>query len=135
MSFRLYCVFRLGSLVIQLKTCRLADVEEVTKEFAAKLAMVPVPPPGLLHLVCVAVTLSAFSFLSRSRIVPVSLAKIMSVLQSFSLRPLSIILPSQEDKDHPVIDLDLHLPFLCFKPLQLLQVSHTASVIDHYSSL
>lgn len=48
----------------------------------------------------------------------------MSVLQSFTLRPLSIILPAQEDKDHPAIDLDLHLPFFCFKPLQLLQVSH-----------
>lgn len=54
MSPPLLC-FCLASLLIQLKTCRLADVEEVVKEFAAKLAMVPIPPPGLLHLVCVAV--------------------------------------------------------------------------------
>lgn len=44
------------------------------------------------------------------------------VLQSFTLRPLDIVLPSQEDKDRPAIDLDLHLPFFCFKPQQLLQV-------------
>lgn len=42
----------------------------------------------------------------------------------FTIRPLTIILPSREDKDHPVIDLDLHLPFLCFRPQQLLQVPH-----------
>ncbi|XP_029359761.1 DENN domain-containing protein 3-like isoform X2 [Echeneis naucrates] len=40
----------------------------------------------------------------------------------FTLRPLTIVLPSSEDKDQPAIDLDLHLPFLCFRPQQLLQV-------------
>lgn len=45
----------LCSLLIQLKTCRLAEVEERVKEFAAKLALVPIPPPGQLHLVRVAV--------------------------------------------------------------------------------
>lgn len=40
----------------------------------------------------------------------------------FTLRPLTIVLPSREDKDHPAIDLDLHLPFFCFRPQQLLQV-------------
>ncbi|XP_075905416.1 DENN domain-containing protein 3-like [Nelusetta ayraudi] len=81
----------LSCLLLQLKSCRLADVEERVKEFAAKLALVPIPPPGQLHV-------------------------------SFTLRPLDIVLPSQEDKDHPAVDLDLHLPFFCFKPQQLLQV-------------
>lgn len=38
------------------------------------------------------------------------------------------MLPPREDKDHPAIDLDLHLPFLCFKPHQLLQVLLTFNV-------
>lgn len=45
------------------------------------------------------------------------------VLQMFDLHPLTIVLPSKEDKDHPLVDLDLHLPLLCFRPRQLLQVS------------
>ncbi|XP_071324269.1 DENN domain-containing protein 3-like isoform X1 [Trachinotus anak] len=81
----------LSCLLVQLRTCRLSDMEERVKEFAAKLTLVPVPPPGQLHLM-------------------------------FTLRPLTIVLPSSEDKDHPAIDLDLHLPFLCFRPQQLLQV-------------
>uniref|UniRef100_A0A4W6DXT0 DENN domain containing 3 n=1 Tax=Lates calcarifer TaxID=8187 RepID=A0A4W6DXT0_LATCA len=83
----------LSCLLIQLRTCRLSDMEERVKEFAAKLTLVPIPPPGQLHLVCM-----------------------------FTLRPLTIVVPSREDKDHPAIDLDLHLPFLCFRPQQLLQV-------------
>nr|XP_046255892.1 DENN domain-containing protein 3-like isoform X2 [Scatophagus argus] len=66
-------------------------MEERVKEFAAKLALVPVPPPGQLHLM-------------------------------FALHPLTIVLPSREDKDCPPIDFDLHLPFFCFRPQQLLQV-------------
>ncbi|TKS82005.1 DENN domain-containing protein 3 [Collichthys lucidus] len=81
----------LSCLLIQLRTCRLSDMEERVKEFAAKLALVPIPPPGQLHLM-------------------------------FTLCPLTIVLPSQEDKDHPAIDLDLHLPFFCFRPQQLLRV-------------
>uniref|UniRef100_A0A3Q0SBF3 DENN domain containing 3 n=1 Tax=Amphilophus citrinellus TaxID=61819 RepID=A0A3Q0SBF3_AMPCI len=81
----------LSCLLIQLRTCRLSDMKERVKEFAAKLTLVPIPPPGQLHLM-------------------------------FTIRPLTIILPSREDKDHPLIDLDLHLPFLCFRPQQLLQV-------------
>ncbi|XP_031154979.1 DENN domain-containing protein 3-like isoform X2 [Sander lucioperca] len=81
----------LSCLLIQLRTCCLSDMEETVKEFAAKLALVPIPPPGQLHLM-------------------------------FTLRPLTIVLPSREDKDHPAIDLDLHLPFICFRPQQLLQV-------------
>lgn len=47
------CVF--VSLSIQLRSCRLSDMEETVKEFVAKLALVPIPPPGQLHLVCVCV--------------------------------------------------------------------------------
>lgn len=54
--------FCLCSLLLQLKSCRLADVEERVKEFAAKLALVPIPPPGQLHLVGVAFRPSALSF-------------------------------------------------------------------------
>lgn len=45
--------FFLYSLLIQLRTCRLSDMEERVKEFAARLTLVPVPPPGQLHMVCV----------------------------------------------------------------------------------
>uniref|UniRef100_A0A4W4GIY8 UDENN domain-containing protein n=1 Tax=Electrophorus electricus TaxID=8005 RepID=A0A4W4GIY8_ELEEL len=85
------CSLFLCSLLGQLKTCRMADFDERVKEFAAKLSLVPVPPPGPLHVM-------------------------------FTLRPLTIVLPSREDKDHPVVDLDLHLPFLCFRPRTLLQI-------------
>lgn len=44
--------------------------------------------------------------------------------QVFTLRPLTIVLPSREDKNHPIIDLDLHLPLFCFKSRELLQVSN-----------
>uniref|UniRef100_A0A8K9UU82 DENN domain-containing protein 3 n=1 Tax=Oncorhynchus mykiss TaxID=8022 RepID=A0A8K9UU82_ONCMY len=40
----------------------------------------------------------------------------------FNLRPLMIVLPSREDKEHPAVDLDLHLPFLCFRSKQILQI-------------
>ncbi|XP_063041761.1 DENN domain-containing protein 3 isoform X2 [Engraulis encrasicolus] len=81
----------LSCLLIQLRTCRMSDFEERVKEFTAKLALVPIPPPGQLHVV-------------------------------FSLRPLQIFLPSREDKERPAVDLDLHLPFLCFRPQQLLEI-------------
>uniref|UniRef100_A0A3Q1EI06 DENN domain containing 3 n=1 Tax=Acanthochromis polyacanthus TaxID=80966 RepID=A0A3Q1EI06_9TELE len=81
----------LSCLLIRLKTCRLSDMEGRVKEFAAKLTLVPVPPPGQLHLM-------------------------------FELRPLTVILPAKADKDLPAVDLDLHLPFLCLRPQQLLQV-------------
>uniref|UniRef100_A0A8C9RNE3 DENN domain-containing protein 3 n=1 Tax=Scleropages formosus TaxID=113540 RepID=A0A8C9RNE3_SCLFO len=81
----------LSCLMLQLRACRWMDWRGMVKEFAAKLALVPLPPPGHLHLV-------------------------------FNLRPLLIVLPSKEDKEQPAVDLDLHLPFLCFKPRQLLQV-------------
>ncbi|CAN9514261.1 unnamed protein product [Ophioblennius macclurei] len=81
----------LSCLLIQLKVCRLSDMEERVREFAAKLTLVPIPPPGQLHLM-------------------------------FTLHPLTITLPSSEDKNQPALDLDLHLPFICFKPQQLLLI-------------
>uniref|UniRef100_A0A8C2J3P0 DENN domain-containing protein 3 n=1 Tax=Cyprinus carpio TaxID=7962 RepID=A0A8C2J3P0_CYPCA len=81
----------LSGFLLQLKTSRLFDFEEQVKEFSAKLALVPIPPPGPLHVV-------------------------------FNLRPFQIELPSQLDVDRPVMDLDLHLPFLCFKPKQILSI-------------
>ncbi|XP_024122822.1 DENN domain-containing protein 3 [Oryzias melastigma] len=81
----------LSCLLIELRSCRLSDVKEKVKDFAAKLSLVPIPPPGHLHLM-------------------------------FSLSPLTITLPSRLDNNQPVIDLDLHLPFLCFRPQTLLQV-------------
>ncbi|XP_073677609.1 DENN domain-containing protein 3-like [Garra rufa] len=80
----------LSSLLLQLKTPRMCEFEEQVKEFSAKLALVPIPPPGPLHVV-------------------------------FNLRPFLIELPSRLDVDRPVLDLDLHLPFLCFKPKHILQ--------------
>uniref|UniRef100_A0A8C7RXI8 DENN domain-containing protein 3 n=1 Tax=Oncorhynchus mykiss TaxID=8022 RepID=A0A8C7RXI8_ONCMY len=79
----------LSCLLAQLRASRLS--EERVKEFAAKLSLVPIPPPGQLHVV-------------------------------FNLRPLMIVLPSREDKEHPAVDLDLHLPFLCFRSKQILQI-------------
>ncbi|KAM4631110.1 DENN domain-containing protein 3 [Polymixia lowei] len=81
----------LSCLLVQLRPGRQADFEETVKEFSAKLSLVPIPPPGQLHV-------------------------------SFSLRPLQVVLPSREDQDRPVIDIDLHLPFLCFTHTTLLQV-------------
>uniref|UniRef100_A0A8C0YIU2 DENN domain-containing protein 3 n=1 Tax=Cyprinus carpio carpio TaxID=630221 RepID=A0A8C0YIU2_CYPCA len=81
----------LSSFLLQLKTSRMCEFEEQVKEFSAKLALVPIPPPGPLHVV-------------------------------FNLRPFQIELPSRLDVDRPVMDLDLHLPFLCFKPEQILEI-------------
>ncbi|XP_008329742.1 DENN domain-containing protein 3 [Cynoglossus semilaevis] len=81
----------LSCLLVQLRPARHADFEETIKEFSAKLSLVPLPPPGQLHV-------------------------------SFSLRPLQVVLPSRDDPDSPVIDIDLHLPFLCFTHTGLLQV-------------
>ncbi|XP_037236442.1 DENN domain-containing protein 3 [Falco rusticolus] len=81
----------LSCLLVQLQPFKDLDVEEHLKEFAAKLFLIPSPPPGPLHLV-------------------------------FNMKPLQIIIPSREDPDSPIIDLDLHLPLLCFKPKQVLQI-------------
>ncbi|XP_068603240.1 DENN domain-containing protein 3-like [Brachionichthys hirsutus] len=81
----------LSCLLVQLRPARQADIEETIKEFSAKLSLVPLPPPGQLHV-------------------------------SFNLRPLQVVLPPRADQDRPVVDLDLHLPFLCFSHATLLQV-------------
>ncbi|KAM4601561.1 DENN domain-containing protein 3-like [Polymixia lowei] len=43
----------LSCLLVQLRTCRFSDLEERVREFAAKLALVPIPPPGQLHVMFV----------------------------------------------------------------------------------
>lgn len=53
--FQFLCLFLFFSLSIQMKTCRLSDMEERVKEFATKLTLVPIPPPGQLHVVCVCI--------------------------------------------------------------------------------
>uniref|UniRef100_UPI00398EFFBB DENN domain-containing protein 3-like isoform X2 n=1 Tax=Pristiophorus japonicus TaxID=55135 RepID=UPI00398EFFBB len=40
----------------------------------------------------------------------------------FEMGPLSIVLSPPEDIDSPVIDIGLHIPFLCFKPETVLQI-------------
>ncbi|XP_078093049.1 DENN domain-containing protein 3-like isoform X2 [Mustelus asterias] len=40
----------------------------------------------------------------------------------FELGPLSIVLSPPEDIDSPVIDIGLHIPFLCFKSETILQI-------------
>ncbi|KAM8967231.1 DENN domain-containing protein 3 isoform 2-T2 [Pelodytes ibericus] len=40
----------------------------------------------------------------------------------FTMKPLNIVFPSREDAESPIIDLDLHLPFLCFTPKVVLQI-------------
>ncbi|KAM9307899.1 DENN domain-containing protein 3 [Gastrophryne carolinensis] len=81
----------LSCFLVQLKSCREPDLDDRIKELAAKLSLIPSPPPGPLHLV-------------------------------FNMKPLQIFFPSREDPESPVIDLDLHLPFLCFTPKLVLQI-------------
>ncbi|XP_072426027.1 DENN domain-containing protein 3 isoform X2 [Chiloscyllium punctatum] len=81
----------LSCLTMQVKSCHQVDFDHKVHEFAAKLALVPSPPPGTLHLV-------------------------------FNLKPLQIILPSKEDPKYPTVDLNLHIPFLCFKPECILKI-------------
>ncbi|XP_034401788.1 DENN domain-containing protein 3 isoform X2 [Cyclopterus lumpus] len=92
-KFRYYNALKdcLSCLLVLLRPTRQADFEDTIKEFSAKLSLVPLPPPGQLHV-------------------------------SFNLRPIHVVLPSREDKDSPIIDIDLHLPFLCFPHATLLQV-------------
>lgn len=59
------CVCFFASLLVQLRACRLSDMEERVKEFAAKLTLVPVPPPGQLHLVCLCVCVHVYSVFAR----------------------------------------------------------------------
>lgn len=38
------------------------------------------------------------------------------------MKPLQVVFPARADPESPVIDLDLHLPLLCFRPEKVLQV-------------
>lgn len=38
------------------------------------------------------------------------------------MKPLQVVFPSRADPESPIIDLDLHLPLLCFRPEKVLQV-------------
>ncbi|XP_069740584.1 DENN domain-containing protein 3-like isoform X2 [Narcine bancroftii] len=40
----------------------------------------------------------------------------------FELGPLNIVLTPPEDVDSPILDIGLHLPFLCFTPTTILQI-------------
>ncbi|XP_006830790.1 PREDICTED: DENN domain-containing protein 3 [Chrysochloris asiatica] len=81
----------LSCLLTHLKLCKDFEVDDHIKEFAAKLSLIPSPPPGPLHLI-------------------------------FNMKPLQIVFPSRVDPESPIIDLDLHLPLLCFTPEKVLQV-------------
>ncbi|KAM8785713.1 DENN domain-containing protein 3 isoform 2-T2 [Rhynchonycteris naso] len=81
----------LSCLLTHLKLCKDFEVDNHIKDFAAKLSLVPSPPPGPLHLV-------------------------------FNMKPLQIVFPSRADPESPLVDLDLHLPLLCFRPEKVLQV-------------
>lgn len=37
--------------LVQVKNCRMAEFEDQVREFSAKLALVPIPPPGQLQVV------------------------------------------------------------------------------------
>ena len=43
-------------------------------------------------------------------------------MQIFNMKPLQIVFPSRADPESPLIDLDLHLPLLRFRPEKVLQV-------------
>jgi hypothetical protein len=38
------------------------------------------------------------------------------------MKPLQVVFPSRADPESPIVDLDLHLPLLCFRPEKVLQV-------------
>nr|XP_027806499.2 DENN domain-containing protein 3 isoform X2 [Marmota flaviventris] len=81
----------LSCLLTHLKLCKDFEVDNHIKDFAARLSLIPTPPPGPLHLV-------------------------------FNMKPLHVVFPSRADPQSPVIDLDLHLPLLCFSPEKVLQI-------------
>nr|XP_035965346.1 DENN domain-containing protein 3 isoform X3 [Halichoerus grypus] len=81
----------LSCLLTHLKLCKDFEVDNHIKDFAAKLSLIPSPPPGPLHLI-------------------------------FNMKPLQIVFPSRADPESPLIDLDLHLPLLCFRPEKVLQI-------------
>lgn len=110
------------SLLSHLKHCRTTDFDQRVKEFSAKLALVPIPPPGDLHVVGLDNILLSTLLLLFLLLLLKNCVILCLFWQVFNLNPLVIVLPSREDKHHPVVDLDLHLPFLCFQTRELLQV-------------
>ncbi|XP_069778417.1 DENN domain-containing protein 3 isoform X2 [Narcine bancroftii] len=92
-KFPYYTAFKdcLSCLLMNMKSCQELDFDHKVRQFAAKLALVPSPPSGSLHLI-------------------------------FNINPLMVMLPSREHPNYPVADLDLHIPFLCFKPKCILQI-------------
>ncbi|XP_006520315.1 DENN domain-containing protein 3 isoform X1 [Mus musculus] len=38
------------------------------------------------------------------------------------MKPLQVVFPSRADPESPIVDLDLHLPLLCFRPEKVLQI-------------
>ncbi|KAM4865580.1 DENN domain-containing protein 3 [Thomomys bottae] len=81
----------LSCLLTHLKLCKDFEVDNHIKDFAARLSLIPSPPPGPLHLM-------------------------------FNMKPLQVVFPSRVDPESPVVDLDLHLPLLCFRPEKVLQI-------------
>ncbi|KAM5210866.1 DENN domain-containing protein 3 isoform 1-T3 [Hipposideros larvatus] len=81
----------LSCLLTHLKYCKDFEVDNHIKDFAAKLSLIPSPPPGPLHLI-------------------------------FNMKPLQVVFPSRADPESPVVDVDLHLPLLCFRPEKVLQI-------------
>ncbi|XP_029410861.1 DENN domain-containing protein 3 isoform X2 [Nannospalax galili] len=81
----------LSCLLTHLKLCKDFEVDNHIKDFAARLSLIPSPPPGPLHLI-------------------------------FNMKPLQVVFPSRADPESPIIDLDLHLPLLCFSPEKVLQI-------------
>ncbi|XP_054216125.1 DENN domain-containing protein 3 isoform X5 [Homo sapiens] len=43
-------------------------------------------------------------------------------LHVFNMKSLQIVLPARADPESPILDLDLHLPLLCFRPEKVLQI-------------
>nr|KAF6300400.1 DENN domain containing 3 [Myotis myotis] len=85
------CFVPFAVLLTHLKLCKDFEVDNHIKDFAAKVSLIPSPPPGPLHLI-------------------------------FNLKPLQVVFPSRADPESPVVDLDLHLPLLCFRPEKVLQI-------------
>lgn len=81
----------LSCLLTHLKLCKDFEVDNHIKDFAARLSLIPSPPPGPLHLI-------------------------------FNMKPLQVVFPSRADPESPIVDLDLHLPLLCFRPEKVLQI-------------
>ncbi|XP_032981773.1 DENN domain-containing protein 3 isoform X2 [Rhinolophus ferrumequinum] len=146
--FPYYNAFRdcLSCLLTHLKSCKDFEVENHIKDFAAKLSLIPSPPPGPLHLdpprsslpgtkPCQpharprvrAACLSAFFLLPEMFVGKFTeclfcAETLIFITWTYNMKPLQVVFPSRADPESPVIDLDLHLPLLCFRPEKVLQI-------------